>query len=510
MSTTIADELNKIRRAIYGEEVRGSIVSAIEKCYEDTENGVTAAASAAQTATTAAQTATTAAQNVSGAVDKAWSATQTAMSGATVVYSSVGFADTSKLYVYQGSEAGYTAGDWYYYNGTAWVSGGVYHEVANGTITNAQLVQTGGVLSEVEDIRVGVNGTVYASAGEAIREQIAEIRNGAQGAGLSQSEKNLLLTLFMAIPFTADVSDTFNSIRSIWAGETPTSFSVTKNLTSCIINNGDASVPLGSSYSATVTPRTGYGLVSIVVTMGGNDITSSAVTGTSILIPSVTGNIVITAIAAKAAYTPVEYIKQSADGAYIDTGYAIKLTDTVEVTFAIGATSQWGYVFGANAASNIVYKLTSRGDNVAGRTSFTRRPGAWNGGNAADTTFALSPNTVYKFVETSVGTGKIYNANNVELVTLTDAEAANVVNETARLFIFATSASNSVVANTTKANTVMIYGFKIKNNYGVVIHDYIPVKNASDIACLYDMVDKEYLYDGTGNNNFAAGPEVTA
>lgn len=34
--------------------------------------------------------------------------------------------DTSKLYVYTGSESGYTAGHWYYYNGSAWADGGQY------------------------------------------------------------------------------------------------------------------------------------------------------------------------------------------------------------------------------------------------------------------------------------------------------------------------------------------------------------------------------------------------
>lgn len=38
--------------------------------------------------------------------------------------------DTDKIYVYTGSETGYTNGNWYYYNGTAWVSGGVYNAVA--------------------------------------------------------------------------------------------------------------------------------------------------------------------------------------------------------------------------------------------------------------------------------------------------------------------------------------------------------------------------------------------
>ena len=43
--------------------------------------------------------------------------------------------DTDKIYVYTGSETGYTSGNWYYYNGSAWVSGGVYNAVAVQTDT---------------------------------------------------------------------------------------------------------------------------------------------------------------------------------------------------------------------------------------------------------------------------------------------------------------------------------------------------------------------------------------
>ena len=41
-----------------------------------------------------------------------------------------GMTDHSKIYVYVGSETGYTNGNWYYYDGSAWVSGGVYNSVA--------------------------------------------------------------------------------------------------------------------------------------------------------------------------------------------------------------------------------------------------------------------------------------------------------------------------------------------------------------------------------------------
>ena len=37
-----------------------------------------------------------------------------------------GMTDHTKNYVYTGSESGYTAGNWYYWNGSNWSSGGVY------------------------------------------------------------------------------------------------------------------------------------------------------------------------------------------------------------------------------------------------------------------------------------------------------------------------------------------------------------------------------------------------
>lgn len=43
--------------------------------------------------------------------------------------------DTSKIYVYTGSEAGYVNGNWYYYTGGSWVSGGVYNSAAVNTDT---------------------------------------------------------------------------------------------------------------------------------------------------------------------------------------------------------------------------------------------------------------------------------------------------------------------------------------------------------------------------------------
>ena len=49
--------------------------------------------------------------------------------------------------------------------------------VQDGSITDAKLVQTGGVLSEVHDIRIGAEGVDYDSAGDAVRYQIDDVRN---------------------------------------------------------------------------------------------------------------------------------------------------------------------------------------------------------------------------------------------------------------------------------------------------------------------------------------------
>lgn len=75
------------------------------------------------------------------------------------------------------------------------------------------------------------------------------------------------------------------------------SYSVAYTLTNCSSTNSDTSISEGTQYKATITPADSATIKSIKVTMGGVDITSSAVSGSNILISAVTGDIVITAVA---------------------------------------------------------------------------------------------------------------------------------------------------------------------------------------------------------------------
>lgn len=73
------------------------------------------------------------------------------------------------------------------------------------------------------------------------------------------------------------------------------SYSITRNLTNCASSNTTDTIAYGMAYTTTLSPTgTFKKLGSIAVTMGGMDISSTAVSGNTITIASVTGNIVIT------------------------------------------------------------------------------------------------------------------------------------------------------------------------------------------------------------------------
>lgn len=75
--------------------------------------------------------------------------------------------------------------------------------------------------------------------------------------------------------------------------------SVTATLTGVTLSNVQTSVEDGESYTATVTPNSGYTIDGVTVTMGGTDITSTVYSNGVIAIANVTGNVHITATASK-------------------------------------------------------------------------------------------------------------------------------------------------------------------------------------------------------------------
>lgn len=77
----------------------------------------------------------------------------------------------------------------------------------------------------------------------------------------------------------------------------PTMFSVKYNLSNCGSSNTSTRINEGGKYSTILIPTPKYKISTLKITMNGNDITDSVVSGDKINITNILGNIVITAVA---------------------------------------------------------------------------------------------------------------------------------------------------------------------------------------------------------------------
>lgn len=217
-------------------------------------------------------------------------------------------------------------------------------------------------------------------------------------------------------------------------GSTPTTYTITNNLTNCASNNSAANITANSPYSATISANSGYTLGSITVTMGGTDITNSAVSGGVISISSVTGNIVITANA-------TEQSSGGDDGLTITniTGGTFTTSDTVRITYTTSdavTKHEFTMDYGNNAFTDGTARVTSDGNNHtmtfnAGDLSAGTKNGAIkvtdaNGNtaiaqytlviteNTAPTTYTITKNLTNCTCSnsaTSISSGSSYSAN---------------------------------------------------------------------------------------------------
>lgn len=132
---------------------------------------------------------------------------------------------------------------------------------------------------------IGLINAIKAVSGDTFRDKCVHFSVGTCGMSL------------------ADI----NAYRAAMINGTPETLHwyqpISKNLTGCTISNAASQVDYGEAYTATITAESGKTMDSIVVTMGGVDITSTAVSGGVISIPKVTGAVTITAAASAPSVT---------------------------------------------------------------------------------------------------------------------------------------------------------------------------------------------------------------
>lgn len=82
-------------------------------------------------------------------------------------------------------------------------------------------------------------------------------------------------------------------------------YSVTSNLTHCTLDNTNTSIDYGNKYTCNISVNKGFIIGSVVITMGGTDVTSTVLKGNIITINSVTGDVVITVNCVEEPANPV-------------------------------------------------------------------------------------------------------------------------------------------------------------------------------------------------------------
>lgn len=191
-------------------------------------------------------------------------------------------------------------------------------------------------------------------------------------------------------------------------------YSVTNNLTNCINNNNATQAVQGGSYSATITANSGYELSYITVTMGGVNISSSAVSEGNITIANVTGNIAITAIAEEIVVEPTNLLPQaifntSEDPVNSDKGYVsgYKISTSGGGLSQVTGCYSSGYIevdindtvtiknitlrSDGNTNNIVLYSNTNKGSKIIGKPGPT---GAFDSGvTVSNGVYSFTPST---------------------------------------------------------------------------------------------------------------------
>ena len=163
----------------------------------------------------------------------------------------------------------------------------------------------------------------------ALDTRVTALEAGGGGSGLTDDIKTALLQIAQKVAYIdANGQDYYDDLYD--ALYSSSSRSVLLVLSHVSSSNSQTTVEVGDSYTTTLTASTNYTLNSVSVTMGGVDITSTSYSSGTVSIPSVTGNIVITATAVLAAQSITATYTQS--GTVYDTTPLNDLKNDLVVT----------------------------------------------------------------------------------------------------------------------------------------------------------------------------------
>lgn len=188
--------------------------------------------------------------------------------------------DKKKVYVYVGTETGYINGNWYTWEETAWVSGGVYNSAA---------IQTDKTLTQSDK----------AADSAIVGQQIGELKESLNASN-TEIERKAEVSLF-----TLGINETDELLYIYYNGEivgdgvnidgaTGVRYNVTYDLADSVVSYNPKTIAEGKTFTTAITAKDGFNIVSVVVTMSSKDITETSYVHGVITIQEVTGPITIT------------------------------------------------------------------------------------------------------------------------------------------------------------------------------------------------------------------------
>jgi len=201
------------------------------------------------------------------------------------------------------------------------------------------------------------------------------------------------------------------------------------------------------------------------------------------------------AIVLPTGYKRVQYV-QANGNQYINTGIAETANLGAEYTYSIDADSTYGTGNHVLSSGGYFYPfLRSTSDTTDRSLLVTQRGQA--GGQEYSCPWTLD--TVYS-IKAFVGNNDFF-VGGTKIGTLATGSSLSASNNL-YLFAYGGSPTNAVYRFKGK-----LYGMTLYNAGGTVVHRYVPCKNPSDVAGLYDVVAGQFLHSDSGTE-LIAGAEI--
>ena len=424
---------------------------------------------------------------------------------------------------------------------------GAINEVVSQTKTNASRIDTLAKLqdgsttgdAELQDIRVGADGTKYNTAGEAVRKQIqaAEAKivpvddtlqesgkaadaktvgeninslkedvNNLKSSGANNESLIVIYDILSKGTYTEDISSLMSQLDGLVHDGM---YKITSDVENATLSNKSNYVAKESKYTCTVTASLGYKISAVVVTMGGVDISSSNYDKTTktVTIESVTGNVNITVTTIESDFTSLKYIKGDGNS-WIDTGVVADVNHRYELSAKLDGDDADEYFFGADqynvgsAYKQFVMKTVSTHAKIMGTINKSNVDvGTWN----VTENNLLSNKKMYLVVKN--GSQEIYlNSDYTEKQSQYTAGSASFGSQDTLpiipLYLFhvnTTTSTNPINATTYKRSKITVFWLKIYDDTtNEMLHEFLPVAKNGKIG-MFDTVTKEFHANiGTG------------